>query len=167
VDPVDPDPDSDPDPQHWCSGCTKSTTLLCTGTACRCASCTALPAECQWAGGPYAGTLLLYAQEIAMNRIWTQRYRSSREMENISRGPSFGDFVTILTERSMQDLTLERSQVIFAAVTRNYTLALNCHLPVMPPGGATRFDCDKGLPSPPSPLFNITPHLFSPHLCSG
>ncbi len=51
----------------------KCTTLLCTGTACRCASCTALPAECQWAGGPYAGTLLLYAQEIAMNRIWTKR----------------------------------------------------------------------------------------------
>ncbi len=25
----------------------------------------------------------------------------AREMENISRGPTFGDFVTILTERSM------------------------------------------------------------------
>ena len=32
------------------------------GTHCRCASCTNLPADCQWGGGPYAGTLLLYAQ---------------------------------------------------------------------------------------------------------
>jgi hypothetical protein len=29
-----------------------------------------------------------------------------REMENISRGPIFGDFVTILTEGSMQDNTV-------------------------------------------------------------
>lgn len=43
------------------------------GTACRCATCTALPEKCQWSKGPYAGTLLLYSQEIAMNRIWTQR----------------------------------------------------------------------------------------------
>jgi hypothetical protein len=28
-----------------------------------------------------------------------------REMENISRGPTFGDFVTIRTEGSMQDIT--------------------------------------------------------------
>ncbi len=28
----------------------------------------------------------------------------TREMENISRGPIFGDFVTIRTEASMQDL---------------------------------------------------------------
>jgi hypothetical protein len=31
-----------------------------------------------------------------------------REMENISRGPNFGDFVTILTEGSMQDNTVAR-----------------------------------------------------------
>jgi hypothetical protein len=33
-----------------------------------------------------------------------------REMENISRGPTFGDFVTILTEVSMQDNTVARLQ---------------------------------------------------------
>ena len=32
------------------------------GTHCRCATCHRLPDDCQWAGGPYAGTLLLYAQ---------------------------------------------------------------------------------------------------------
>jgi hypothetical protein len=43
-----------------------------------------------------------------------------REMEHISRGSSFGDFVTILTERSMQDVTVERFRVIFTtiAITR-------------------------------------------------
>jgi hypothetical protein len=42
-------------------------------------------------------------------------------MENIiSRGSTFGDFVTILTERSMQDVTVERSRVNFStnAITR-------------------------------------------------
>jgi hypothetical protein len=33
-----------------------------------------------------------------------------REMENIRRGPTFGDFVTILTEESMQDITNARLQ---------------------------------------------------------
>jgi hypothetical protein len=33
-----------------------------------------------------------------------------RETENISRGPTFGDFVTIRTERSMQDITVARLQ---------------------------------------------------------
>jgi hypothetical protein len=33
-------------------------------------------------------------------------------MENIVRGPTFEDFVTILTERSMQDVTVARSRVI-------------------------------------------------------
>jgi hypothetical protein len=32
------------------------------GTHCRCATCTSLPYDCTWSGGPYAGTLLLYAQ---------------------------------------------------------------------------------------------------------
>jgi hypothetical protein len=41
---------------------------------------------------------------------------AAREMENISRGPTFGDFVTILTERSMQDVMVERSRVIFMAI---------------------------------------------------
>ena len=38
------------------------------GTACRCSTCHSLPKDCQWGGGPYAGTLLLYLQEIAMNK---------------------------------------------------------------------------------------------------
>jgi hypothetical protein len=33
-----------------------------------------------------------------------------KEMENIRRGPTYGDFVTILTERSMQDITVTRLQ---------------------------------------------------------
>ncbi len=33
-----------------------------------------------------------------------------REMENISRGSTFGDFVTIRTEASMQDVTVARLQ---------------------------------------------------------
>jgi hypothetical protein len=33
---------------------------------------------------------------------------AAREMENISRGPAFGDFVTILTEGPMQDVTVAR-----------------------------------------------------------
>ncbi len=33
-----------------------------------------------------------------------------REMENISRGPIFGDFVTIRAEASMQDITVARLQ---------------------------------------------------------
>jgi len=43
------------------------------GTLCRCSTCTELPTECEWGQGIYAGTLLLYAQEIAMNKMWTQR----------------------------------------------------------------------------------------------
>ena len=43
------------------------------GTKCRCATCIELPKSCQWDFGIYPGTLLLYAQEIAMNKIWTQR----------------------------------------------------------------------------------------------
>lgn len=42
-------------------------------TLCRCATCINLPNECEWGQGIYAGTLLLYAQEIAMNHLWTQR----------------------------------------------------------------------------------------------
>jgi hypothetical protein len=33
-----------------------------------------------------------------------------REMKNIRRAPTFGDFVTIRTERSMQDVTVARIQ---------------------------------------------------------
>ena len=34
----------------------------------RCATCHTLPKECTWGFGPYAGTMLLYLQEIAINR---------------------------------------------------------------------------------------------------
>ncbi len=33
----------------------------------------------------------------------------TREMENIRRGPTFGDFVLISTEASMQGITVERN----------------------------------------------------------
>ena len=35
----------------------------------RCATCSNMPDTCQWGGGPYAGTLLLYLQEIAVNKL--------------------------------------------------------------------------------------------------
>jgi len=38
------------------------------GTTCRCATCDKLPKVCEWGSGPYAGTLLLYLQEIALNK---------------------------------------------------------------------------------------------------
>ena len=47
-------------------------TMFGPGTACRCSSCTDLPPHCQWAGGPYPGTLLLYLQEIAVNHLLSQ-----------------------------------------------------------------------------------------------
>ena len=31
-----------------------------------------MPNSCQWGGGPYAGTLLLYLQEVAVNMVLTQ-----------------------------------------------------------------------------------------------
>ena len=34
----------------------------------RCATCHTLPKECTWGFGPYAGTMLLYLQEIAISR---------------------------------------------------------------------------------------------------
>ena len=38
----------------------------------RCADCDKMPDTCQWGGGPYAGTMLLYLQEVAVNKILTQ-----------------------------------------------------------------------------------------------
>jgi hypothetical protein len=35
----------------------------------------------------------------------------TREMENVSRDPTFGDFVTIRTEGSMKDVTVARLQI--------------------------------------------------------
>ena len=55
------------------------------GTACRCATYTQLPETCKWGKGPYAGTLLIYAQvlllrmlifllqEMAHNHMWSAR----------------------------------------------------------------------------------------------
>jgi len=34
----------------------------------------------------------------------------AREMENLSRGPTFGDFATIRTDAFMQDVTVARIQ---------------------------------------------------------
>ena len=31
-----------------------------------------MPDTCQWGGGPYAGTMLLYLQEVAVNKILSQ-----------------------------------------------------------------------------------------------
>ena len=38
------------------------------GTHCRCAESANMPKDCEWGGGPYAGVLLLYLQEIAINK---------------------------------------------------------------------------------------------------
>ncbi len=69
----------------------------------------------------------LYADWIPLHTQWRRRNcqvrarfslvddtpiaeAESREMENISRGPTFGDFVTVRTEASMQDITVARLQ---------------------------------------------------------
>ena len=54
-------------------------------------------------------TILLYPLCFHISSLG-QRCVLSREMENISRGRTFGDFVTIRTERSMQDVTVARLQ---------------------------------------------------------
>ncbi len=62
--------------------------------------------------------MYLFPETILFNFYWLYVYNlvETREMENISRGPIFRDFVTILTERSMQDVTVERFRVIFTAI---------------------------------------------------
>jgi hypothetical protein len=49
-------------------------------------------------------------------------------MENISRGPTFGDFVTILREGSMKDVTVSRSWVILrpSPCKKNFTVMVVC-----------------------------------------
>jgi hypothetical protein len=42
--------------------------------------------------------------------MYRRRILCTRDMENISRGPTFGDFVTIRTKASMQDVTVARLQ---------------------------------------------------------
>ena len=39
------------------------------GTPCRCAECVSIPKECELGGGLYAGLLLFYLQEIAINKL--------------------------------------------------------------------------------------------------
>jgi hypothetical protein len=50
--------------------------------------------------------------------IFYHRYSiySHQRDEELSRGPTFRDFVTILTETSMQDVTVARSREIFTAI---------------------------------------------------
>jgi hypothetical protein len=50
-----------------------------------------------------------------------------RDEEYLSRGSTFGDFVTILTERLMQDITVERSRVIFTAIAITRKIVLQCY----------------------------------------
>ena len=47
----------------------------------RCADCNLMPDSCQWGGGPYAGTMLLYLQEVAVNKVLTQA-----EWDNLPSG---------------------------------------------------------------------------------
>ena len=69
------------------------------GTKCRCANCTEFPKSCcwgegtwssnstetffHWGKGIYAGTLLLYAQDIAMNQLWTQVQRPANQGQQL------------------------------------------------------------------------------------
>jgi hypothetical protein len=50
---------------------------------------------------PISGGMLSEADQV---------YSAARELENTSRGPNFGDFVTIHTEASMQGVTVARLQ---------------------------------------------------------
>ena len=62
------------------------------GTACRCATCVRLPDTCQWGGGPYAGTLLLYAQEMALSVVWSQReYEVELQTKVHTKAPLHGE----------------------------------------------------------------------------
>jgi hypothetical protein len=45
-------------------------------------------------------------------------------MENISRGPTVGDFVTIRTEASMQDVTVARLQSTYKSTDSRSLLTL-------------------------------------------
>jgi hypothetical protein len=55
-------------------------------------------------------------KQVIWSRQKQDRVCGPRVMENISRGSTFGDFVTILTEKSTQDVTVERSRVFFTAI---------------------------------------------------
>ncbi len=74
---------------------------------------------------------------LKMSRIRNTEYDLSREMENIS---TFGDFVTILTEKSMQDVTVERPRVIFTAIaiTRKILQCYCVHIGTVIPADITK-----------------------------
>ncbi len=70
---------------------------------------------CSWISSPVCvseGARQNSLGSSALRRTWdtVQHYAAIREMENISKGPTFGDFVTIHTEGSMQDNTVARLQ---------------------------------------------------------
>ena len=66
-------------------------TLFGPGTMCRCATCVQPPKECYWGKGIFAGTLLLYTQEIAMNHIWTQREYDEQNYNKLDVGTTRED----------------------------------------------------------------------------
>ena len=45
-----------------------------------------MPDSCQWGGGPYAGTMLLYLQEVAVNKILTQAEWDSQPSGLLDQG---------------------------------------------------------------------------------
>ena len=55
-------------------------------SVCRCSDCDKIPDSCQWGGGPYAGTLLLYLQEVAVNMILTQAEWDSSPLGLLDHG---------------------------------------------------------------------------------
>jgi hypothetical protein len=60
--------------------------------------------------------MLLSSQKTWVGSWIQDHVCGPREMENISKRSTFGDFVSILTERLMQDVTAARSRVIFMAI---------------------------------------------------
>jgi hypothetical protein len=53
---------------------------------------------------------------------------SGREVENISRGPTFGDFVTIRIEASMHDVTAARVQTPLSSPLLNVMFCVRVSL---------------------------------------
>ena len=45
-----------------------------------------MPDSCQWGGGPYAGTMLLYLQEVAVNKILSQAEWDSQPSGVLDQG---------------------------------------------------------------------------------
>ena len=45
-----------------------------------------MPDSCQWGRGPYAGTLLLYLQEVAVNKVLSQEEWDSLPSRLLDQG---------------------------------------------------------------------------------